>query len=143
MQILRLSLFLFAFSLSINSFCQITPKSQSIQITGDSTTKEKVIQALVSSGYLIKNVNEYSIQTDFKRMKSWGFDINVSTINNTYTFNIFWNSSISMYWGSGVSTGPQRGKCSYKGMKSSAFKVGFNDLNDLVKSLGYPVTYIL
>jgi len=143
MHFLRLSLFILALALSINSFCQITPKSQSIQITGDSTTKVKVIQALVSSGYLIKNVNEYSIQTDFKKMKSWNFDINVSTINDTYTFNIFWNSNISVSYGSGISSGPQRGKCSYKGMESSAFKVGFNDLNTLVRSLGYPVTYIL
>ncbi len=129
------------FFLTIISFAQIPSNTKSIKLVGDSTTTDKIIASLVSNGYNIKDINKYSITTDVKRLKSWSYDINVSSINNSYTFSIYWNSSISLNIGY-ASTGPSREICSFKGMNSNANKVGFNDLNALVRSLGYPITYI-
>ena len=129
------------FFLTIISFAQIPCNTKSIKLVGDSTTTDKIIASLVSNGYNIKDINKYSITTDFKRLKSWSYDINVSRINNIYTFSIYWNTSVSLNIGY-ASTGPTREMCSFKGMNSSAYKVGFNDLNALVQSLGYPITYI-
>jgi len=129
------------FFLTIISFAQIPSNTKSIKLVGDSTTTDKIIASLVSNGYNIKDINKYSITTDFKRLKSWSYDINVSRINNIYTFSIYWNTSVSLNIGY-ASTGPTREMCSFKGMNSSAYKVGFNDLNALVQSLGYPITYI-
>jgi hypothetical protein len=129
------------FFLTIISFAQIPSNTKSIKLVGDSTTTDKIIASLVSNGYNIKDINKYSITTDVKRLKSWSYDINVSSINNIYTFSIYWNSSISLNIGP-ANTGPSRETCSFKGMNSNANKVGFNDLNALVQSLGYPITYI-
>ena len=129
------------FFLTIISFAQIPSNTKSIKLVGDSTTTDKIIASLVSNGYNIKDINKYSITTDFKRLKSWSYDINVSRINNIYTFSIYWNTSVSLNIGY-ASTGPTREMCSFKGMKSSAYKVGFNELNALVLSLGYPITYV-
>lgn len=143
MQFLRLSLFIFAFSLSLASFCQITSKSQSIQIIGDSTTKDKIVSAFVQNDYSINNVSDYVIKTEFKKIKSWDFDIIVSIVGDKYVFKIYWNSSISVNYGYGISSGPQRNKCVYKGTNGGANKIGFMELDNIVNSLGYPVTYLL
>ena len=66
---------------------------------------------------------------------------NLQLINNIYTFSIYWNTSVSLNIGY-ASTGPTREICSFKGMNSNANKVGFNELNALVLSLGYPITYV-
>ena len=129
------------FFLTIISFAQIPSNTKSIKLVGDSTTTDKIIASLVSNGYNIKDINKYSITTDFKRLKSWSYDINVSRINNIYTFSIYWNTSVSLNIGY-ASTGPTREMCSFKGMNSNANKVGFNELNALVRSLGYPINYI-
>lgn len=117
------------------TYGQIPKHTSSISITGDSSTKDKIIELLVSNGYSIKNVSDYSIQTEFKRisydgfLNTWDFDINVSYVKNKYTFTIYWNAS------------NLRGKCSNKGLKSGAYKVGLNELNDIVLKLGYEMTY--
>ena len=117
------------------SFGQIPKHSSSITISGDSTTKEKIIELLVTNGFGIKNVNNYSIQTEAKQisydnfLNTWNFDINVSFVNNKFTFSIFWNAK------------GYRDQCSYKSMRSGADKVGFNKLNDMIVSLGYELTY--
>jgi hypothetical protein len=117
------------------TFGQIPKHSSSITIIGDSTTKEKIIELLVTNGFGIKNVNNYAIQTEVKQisydnlLNTWEFDINVSFVNNKYTFSIFWN--VKGY----------RGQCSYKGLKSGADKVGFNELNDILNNFGFGMTY--
>jgi hypothetical protein len=117
------------------TFGQIPKQSSSITIMGDSTTKEKIIELLVTNGFGIKNANNYAIQTEEKQisydnfLNTWKFDINVSFVNNKFTFSIFWNAQ------------GYRDKCSYKGFKSGADKVGFNELNNILNTLGYELTY--
>ena len=139
--ILRTIILTSIFFLTAISFAQIPDKCKSIKIEGDSSTTEKIIASFVSNGYNIKNVSKYSISTEGKKIKSWSYDINVSSINNIYTFSIYWNTSVSLNIGY-ASTGPTREICSFKGMNSNANKVGFNELNALVRSLGYPINYI-
>jgi hypothetical protein len=122
-------------------FGQIPKGATTISIVGDSTTEEKIAEALITNGFNIQTINKYTIKTETKKIKTWNFDVIVSMVGNKYTFKIYWASNISVYVGGGVSTGPQRGECSYKGFNSSAYKVGFNELDYIVNSLGYPVTY--
>lgn len=120
----------------------IIPKgAEFISIIGDSSTNDKIIETLVVKGFSPSSVNDYVIKTEQNRIKTWNFDINVTNIKNKFTYKIYWSSSTSLYVGGSVTAGPTRGICSYKEMTSSARKVGFNKLLEMVEGLGYEYTF--
>tara|TARA_Y100000385_G_C12492626_1_gene383773 strand:- start:34 stop:471 length:438 start_codon:yes stop_codon:yes gene_type:complete len=142
-KVLSIALFQVIFCLSYGQSNEvIIPKgAESISIIGDSSTNDKIIETLVVNGFSPSSVTDYVIKTEQNRIKTWNFDINVTNIKNKFTFKIYWSSSTSVYVGAGVTSGPTRGICSYKGMTSSARKVGFNKLLEMVEGLGYEYTF--
>ena len=118
---------------------QIPPKAETIVINGDSLTKGKIVASLVSNGFNINSVSDYVIKSEKKRIKSMDFDISVSIVENTYYFSINWTSVIPLIM-NGASI-PYMGKCAYKGREKGTYKVGFNQLINVVENLGYPFTY--
>ena len=142
-KVLGITLFQLVFCLSYAQLNEvIIPKgAESISIIGDSSTNDKIIETLVVNGFSPSSVTDYVIKTEKNRIKTWNFDINVIKIKNKFTFKIYWSSSSSLYVGGGVTVGPSRDICSYKGMTSSARKVGFNKLLEMVKGLGYEYSF--
>tara|TARA_B110000238_G_scaffold13643_1_gene13345 strand:- start:130 stop:378 length:249 start_codon:yes stop_codon:yes gene_type:complete len=55
----------------------------------------------------------------------------------------FWSSSLSVYIGSGVSTGPQSGQCLNKGTNGGAHKIGFNAGLSLAEKFNTKLRYEL
>ena len=141
-KVLSIALFQVIFCLSYGQSNEvIIPKgAESISIIGDSSTNDKIIETLVVNGFSPSSVTDYVIKTEKKNIKYWYYDINVSKIKNNYTFRIYWSSEVEFVI-SNISSGPSRDVCSFKGANSSARKVGFNKLLEIVNGLGYEFTF--
>tara|TARA_B110000259_G_C13841479_1_gene332878 strand:- start:130 stop:546 length:417 start_codon:yes stop_codon:yes gene_type:complete len=111
---------------SVSVFGQAPKKAKSIIIVSDELAEETIASTLIAEGWEIASVNKYTIKTEPKKIKSWTFNITVSKVKDGYRISTFWSSSLSVYIGSGISTGPQSGQCLNKGINGGAHKIGFN-----------------
>ncbi|PCJ66090.1 MAG: hypothetical protein COA58_08430 [Bacteroidetes bacterium] len=127
---------------ALSSYGQEIPKnSESVILVSDSLTESIIAEKLIDNGFEIASVNAYSLKTEKKKIKSWLYDIVVTKIKGGYKMSIYLNSNISLNYGYGVSSGPERMKAKYKGMKSSGFKVGWRELIFIADSFEVPLKY--
>lgn len=127
--------------ISMSAYSQSIPKKAHTIILNDTISEQQLAEVLLSNGYSISSVNEYTLKTDQKRVKYWYFDIVASRHKKGYKLSVFMNSSISIYVGT-IVTGDTRLQMSYKGMEMNANKVGFRELLAVASQFDCDLTFL-
>ena len=96
---------------------------------------------LIENGYDLATINDYTIKTEPRKLKSWDFEITASKYKEGYKMSIYLISNVSLYVGGGVSTGPSRTKMKNKGMEINGNKVAFNHLHNIAEQFGCELLY--
>lgn len=128
---------------SVQAFCyaQAPKGAKTIVVLTDSLSEDAIAMALIEQGYEIASTNKYSIKSEPKNIKSWGFQVVVSKVSDGYRVATYASSSISVYVGSGVSTGPSTVQCKNRGTKNSAWMIGWKQAESVANALGNNFRY--